>query len=880
MAKRFATESLPGQPKSKVSRALLTPNIAPVTCQDDLDIKVLQQQNRMLTSRLKERLFREEELQKQLTECDNSRSRLQSTLSLVNRHWDQLDADVKILVQRVSPDHDSVFAIEDSSTHVSMFLQKLLKSHYQEDIEAATLKRYSVSKVLVARLVGAVETARKDAQDLVGKMTSSDDFDVNAELKDHNKQIGEENLKLSNSFAEVQAKYHEQKAEFDAIRDKLTIAEERVEELTTSLDDNQFDMQKASQRIERLEMKINELVVSKQQLQAQLEAQGLPLSGSQSQQPQQQQQQPQLQLQQYDRMNSQDLSKDDQLADELSEQKELAVSRLKELEAMQAKYEQVCQDLKKSEMQAGQVTDAMIHASIPYKSLQAQFSVLFSEYNQLKMVLEETRRLLTVNKTQYLQQLDEIEAEEQKFHHKSKSEVTKLSEALVQLKKEYQKLRMEHDHLLAATDQQGPIHKEMRRLIASLQSSNQQLKAEAARYKRKFQDAYHQLEKFRLEGRPVTRVGSDETCSGDDSEKGKKTTDDVESELVRELRASLRKAEECQKETKLLLDVYKGSAKDQREKVELLTTEKRLRAELEDLQIKLKDKNEQVKRLEGLADAGALQKLRRAEDSVKQMQKELSQSKQDEDAIMNEMEMTTQAFDEMQEQNARLLKQLQEKEDANLKLMSERIKQKQKNQLLMQQHKLQENHLASLESHVLAQTELMKKLEEKEKNLQSTVNAMEKEVALRQQAMDAHRKKAIEAAQSVQEVKMQFDKQSESVQELRRDIETKTSAVEQEEYKCRRIQEENHRLKTRLERHKKFGVSGSADEVLKEELRASKAKLTCPCCNTNKKDCVLTKCFHVFCIDCIKTRYETRQRKCPKCAAAFGANDFHKIYLS
>ena len=41
----------------------------------------------------------------------------------------------------------------------------------------------------------------------------------------------------------------------------------------------------------------------------------------------------------------------------------------------------------------------------------------------------------------------------------------------------------------------GPIHKEMRRLIASLQSSNQQLKAEAARYKRKFQDAYHQLEK-------------------------------------------------------------------------------------------------------------------------------------------------------------------------------------------------------------------------------------------------------------------------------------------------------------------------------------------------------------------------------------------------
>lgn len=57
------------------------------------------------------------------------------------------------------------------------------------------------------------------------------------------------------------------------------------------------------------------------------------------------------------------------------------------------------------------------------------------------------------------------------------------------------------------------------------------------------------------------------------------------------------------------------------------------------------------------------------------------------------------------------------------------------------------------------------------------------------------------------------------------------------------------------------------------------AKLTCPCCNTRKKDAILTKCFHVFCFECLKTRYDTRQRKCPKCNATFGNNDFHRIYL-
>ena len=72
-----------------------------------------------------------------------------------------------------------------------------------------------------------------------------------------------------------------------------------------------------------------------------------------------------------------------------------------------------------------------------------------------------------------------------------------------------------------------------------------------------------------------------------------------------------------------------------------------------------------------------------------------------------------------------------------------------------------------------------------------------------------------------------------------------------------------------------------------------------------RKDAILTKCFHVFCYDCLRTRlesclftyfcdrmhsdnsflsflfffcarYETRQRKCPKCNAAFGASDYHR----
>lgn len=49
-----------------------------------------------------------------------------------------------------------------------------------------------------------------------------------------------------------------------------------------------------------------------------------------------------------------------------------------------------------------------------------------------------------------------------------------------------------------------------------------------------------------------------------------------------------RKAVNDQKEMKLLLDMYKGVSKEQRDKVQLMAAEKKTRAELEDIRQQLK----------------------------------------------------------------------------------------------------------------------------------------------------------------------------------------------------------------------------------------------------------------------------------------------------
>jgi E3 ubiquitin-protein ligase BRE1 len=63
-----------------------------------------------------------------------------------------------------------------------------------------------------------------------------------------------------------------------------------------------------------------------------------------------------------------------------------------------------------------------------------------------------------------------------------------------------------------------------------------------------------------------------------------------------------------------------------------------------------------------------------------------------------------------------------------------------------------------LTNHVDAQTQVLRKLEEKERFMQNSLATAEKELNLRQQAMEMHKRKAIESAQSAADLKLHLGK--------------------------------------------------------------------------------------------------------------------------
>lgn len=176
---------------------------------------------------------------------------------------------------------------------------------------------------------------------------------------------------------------------------------------------------------------------------------------------------------------------------------------------------------------------------------------------------------------------------------------------------------------------------------------------------------------------------------------------------------------------------------------------------------------------------------------------------------------------------------------------------------------------------------ILRKFEEKEKIYQSTVMNLEKALDMKHKALEGFRRKAVESTQTAAELKMHLDKYVSSMTEAEQSLLEKTNRLEQESYKNKRMQENLDMTKRTAERFKNYEMSdATVDEVVLRENREYREQLLCDSCKVKQKDAVISKCFHVFCYECLRSRYDSRQRKCPKCNCAFGANDFHRLYLT
>ncbi|XP_051167926.1 E3 ubiquitin-protein ligase Bre1 isoform X2 [Leptopilina boulardi] len=932
--------------------------IGPISTLEEMDMKVLQFQNKKLAQRLEQRHRMEAELRQRIEQLEKRQTQDDAVLNVVNRYWNQLNEDIRVLLQRFDAETADESENKNESEATTSFLMQL-SSWDKEELDDKLANRVQVSKRAVSKVVQAFDRLSQRNEKITialkGEFEGEEAPNIDEVVRNANTEIQTENRNLQAINLQLHEKYHTISLKMSELQDTITGKDTLAAELRNQVDDLQYELNKVRARNDKLEHHLGEAI---EKLKAFQQIHGSDDKGS-------------------NKSNtivpsSVSQTKVEDLQRELEETREMANNRLQELDKLHQQHRDALKEVEKLKMDIRQLPESVIVETTEYKCLQSQFSVLYNESMQLKTQLDDARQQLQTSKNAHLRHIEMMESEELMAQKKLRGECIQLEDVLAQLRKEYEMLRIEFEQNLAANEQTGPINREMRHLITSLQNHNQQLKGEVHRYKRKYKDASTEIPKLKKEVEELTsklgqqntqdnkegnnsdgsgkeedpsnpvpgsaqikeesnvlikrEVGIDEeletievgenegnkvahesstltspvlkkekdikrekdmkkeavkTEHRDPTHRASKDAKAVEAEIVRDLKAQLKKAVNEMKEMKLLLDMYKGVGKEQRDKVQLMAAERKTRAELEELRQQIK-KIQESKREERkkLADEDAQMKIKKLEEQTYSLQKQVASQKQEEEALLNEMEVTGQAFEDMQEQNSRLIQQLREKDDANFKLMTERIKSNQLHKLAREEKDVLKEQVTTLTTQVEAANVVVRKLEEKERLLQNSLATVEKELALRQQAMEMHKRKAIESAQSAADLKLHLEKYHSQMKEAQQVVAEKTSSLEAEAYKTKRLQEEIAQLRRKVERMKKIELAETVDEVMAEELREYKETLTCPSCKVKRKDAVLTKCFHVFCWDCLRTRYETRQRKCPKCNCAFGANDYHRLYLS
>lgn len=75
-------------------------------------------------------------------------------------------------------------------------------------------------------------------------------------------------------------------------------------------------------------------------------------------------------------------------------------------------------------------------------------------------------------------------------------------------------------------------------------------------------------------------------------------------------------------------------------------------------------------------------------------------------------------------------------------------------------------------------------------------------------------------------------------------------------------------------------ASSTSNAVDKDMLDLTLNMLRCFVCRDRFKNAVITRCYHLFCKECIDENLKCRNRKCPACGEKFGQDDVKTVYFT
>lgn len=324
--------------------------IGPVSTLEEMDIKVLEFQNKKLAQRIEQRMRTEAELRHRIEQLEKRQTQDDAVLNVVNRYWNQLNEDIRVLLQRFDAETADELENRNENEVTTSFLTQL-STWDKEELDDKLANRVQVSKRAVAKIVQVIDRImqrnEKITMSLKGEPSTSETGDesqtdcgaasnipnIEETLKKTHIEIMTENCNLQNLNTSLHEKFHTMSLKMKEYQDALTAKETENAELKNQIDELQYDLEKIHCRNDKLE---NHLAEAIEKLKAYHQMHGDPNKSSS--------------ISKGSGTTHVSSHQIEDLQKELEENRDLANNRLQELDKLHATHRETLKEVEKLKM--------------------------------------------------------------------------------------------------------------------------------------------------------------------------------------------------------------------------------------------------------------------------------------------------------------------------------------------------------------------------------------------------------------------------------------------------------------------------------------------------------------------------------------------------
>lgn len=275
----------------------------------------------------------------------------------------------------------------------------------------------------------------------------------------------------------------------------------------------------------------------------------------------------------------------------------------------------------------------------------------------------------------------------------------------------------------------------------------------------------------------------------------------------------------------------------------------------------------------------------------KKMRKEIAAIMASKEGHKAKLERVEKERNAMLDINARLLKQAAEKDEMNAKSLASILHLKSLTEHLTLERENFEQQLKSAEQLALAarlatnskdrlHEEFIKekaRLEEEIRELENRYVETKRDLSLKNsECANVSGRTAILKA-DLANVSKRCDEFVIAVEEQKEESRKLLDALDKAERQAREAREKLAVLSKNS--HGESENSGFTTEQLKTQIQVLKNRLACPVCHYRDKECIIMRCRHMHCRQCVEERLANRSRRCPTCNNPFGRSDMEDIFL-